>query len=150
MPCCDLVDTQMTYRRIDTVRELEHSLIGGVSEGVLRIILEPFLCKLLKLHSRCLVAVIDSFLEHYCLSVQFLFDLLLAHTLVGSPSHGLLHVFTVYIIAAAHSDRVVCYWAVTMLPLFLLTMLGLVGAYTLFDAYHKKPEKSSDTELFGT
>lgn len=106
MPCGYLVDTQMPYRRINTVGELEHSLVCSASEGVLSVVLEPFLRKFLKLHSGSLETVVDRFLKHDRLTVQFLFDLLLGHTLVGLPGHGLFLVIAVYIVAAAHSDKI--------------------------------------------
>mgnify|MGYP006991754991 CR=1 FL=1 len=89
MPCCDLVDTQMSYRRIDTVRELEHSLVCSASESVLGVVLKPFLRKLLKLHSRSLETVIDRLLEHHRLTVQLFFNLPLRHARFGLPGHCL-------------------------------------------------------------
>ena len=38
-----LVDTKMTYRRINSMPELEHTLVSGAAQIRLCIILEPFL-----------------------------------------------------------------------------------------------------------
>lgn len=103
MPCCDLVDTQMSYRRIDTVRELEHSLVCSASESVLGVVLKPFLGKLLKLDRRCLISMHTSFLEHYRLTVQLFIYLPLRHARFGLPGHCLFLVISLCIVTDGNS-----------------------------------------------
>ena len=128
MFCGYLVDTQMPYRRIDTVGKLEHTLVCNASESVLGVVLEPLLRKLLKLHSRSLETVVARLLEHDRLTVQFLLDLLLGHTLIGFPCHGLFLVIAVYVIAAAHSDK--------------------IAVATLLYCCHRLPPKIYDISLY--
>lgn len=84
----------MTDSWVDTVPKLQHSLISSASESHFCIVLKPFLRKLLKIHSSCLVHMTCLFFKEYCLSLQFLFNLTLCHIFVRFPGLVLWMLFT--------------------------------------------------------
>lgn len=84
----------MTDCRVYSVCQLFHSFIGDTAEIEFGIFFKPFLCKLLKIHSSCLVPMTYLFFKEYCLSLQFLFNLTLCHIFVRFPGLVLWMLFT--------------------------------------------------------